>query len=133
MKRTVLTAALVIVLLVAVGYRMRIHSTSTVLGHQSHAPAPVIRSNGRLAALIRHHAMQSGNAGPFKPQVTVTCRRAAPRHKGAFNHVCRGTSLGALCIEGSTPEVDVLMVDVLPRGYHTSSTRTVVSEACEMP
>lgn len=134
MKRIALGVALVISLLVALGYGMRIHSTSTLLRHQTHAPAPVIRSNGQLAAVIRHHAVQDGgNAGPFEPQVTVACRKAAPRHKNAFNHVCRETSLDALCIDGSTPEVDVLMVDVLPRGYHTVRTRTVVSEACSMP
>lgn len=134
MKRTVLSVALVISLLVAFGYGMRIHSTSTVLQHHTQAPAPVISSNAQLAALIRHHAIQGGgSAGPFGPQVTVTCRGAAPRHKRLYDHVCRETYLDALCIDGSTPEVDVLMVDVLPRGYRTLRTRTVVSEACEMP
>jgi hypothetical protein len=134
MKRIVLSVAFVISLLVALGYGMRIHSTSTLLRHHTHAPAPVIRSNGQLAGLIRHHAIEGGgNAGPFKPQVTVTCREAAPRHKDAFNRVCRETYLGALCVEGSTPEVDVLEVDVLQRGYRTLRTRTVVGEACSMP
>jgi hypothetical protein len=134
MKRNVLSVALVISLLVALGSGMLILSTSTVVRHHTHAPAPVISSDAQLAALIRHHAVQDGgNAGPFKRQVTVTCRAAAPRHKRAFDHVCRETYLDALCIVGSTPEVDVLMVDVLPRGYRTVRTRTVVSEACEMP
>jgi len=134
MKRIALSVAVAISLLVALGYRMRIHSTSTVLRHHTAAPAPVISSDAQLAALVRRHAVHDGgNAGPFEPHVTVTCREAAPRHKNAFNHVCRETSLDALCIDGSTPEVDVLMVDVLSRGYRTVRTRTVVSEACSMP
>jgi hypothetical protein len=134
MKRTVFSVALVVSLLVTFGYGLRIHSTPTVLRHHTQAPAPVISSIAQLAALIRHRAVQDGgSAGPFKPQVTATCRGAVPRHTRAYDHVCRETSLDALCIDGSTPEVDVLMIDVLPRGYRTLRTRTVVSEACDMP
>jgi hypothetical protein len=133
MKRRVLIVPLVIAVLVGLGARMRIHSTSTDLRHTTHAPAPVIRSSSQLAALIRRHDMGGGNAGPFKPQVTVTCRRATPRRSATSDHVCRESYLDALCMADSTPEVDVLRVDVLPRGYRTVRARTVVSGSCDMP
>ena len=101
--------------------------------HRNHTPAPVTRSSGQLAALIRRHDMQGGAVGPFKPQVTVTFQRTTSRRGDTYNHTCRETHLAALCIVGSTPEVDVLKVDVLARGYATVERRSVVAKGCSPP
>ena len=132
MKRAILVMTLVISAPIAIGY-LFIHSSASASPPHHHAPAPVIRSSLQLAAAIRHHDYQGGSSDGFTPQVTVTCRRATPRHSGAYDHVCRESYLAALCIVGSTPDIYVLVVDVLPRGYHTVRTRHPVQGACELP
>ncbi len=133
MKRDVRIVTLVVASLGVIGHLLSDRSSVTLASaHRTHAPAPIIRSSSQLAALIRRHDMRGGGAGPFKPQVTVTCRRAT-HGGGAYDHVCRETSLGALCIVGSTPEVDVLEVDLPACGYRTVQRRTVVAEGCSPP
>lgn len=93
----------------------------------------MISSNGQLASLIAHH--DGAGSGVFSPQVTVTCTKATPRgsRAGDFDHRCREEFMGALCISGSTPEVEVLYIDVLSRGYRNMGYRVVDPGDCSMP
>jgi hypothetical protein len=134
MTRATLIVTLVVVSLCIIGHQVGAQSSTTAASaHGAQTPPPVISTNGQLAAVIRRHDMRAGGAGPFTPQVTVTCRRATSRHGGSYDHRCRETYLAALCIVGSTPEVEVLKVDVPARGYHTVETRTLDAGACSPP
>jgi hypothetical protein len=130
MKRAVIIMLFAVAVAVAIGQAVG-SSHASAQQHAPHRPAPIIRSSRQLAAVIRRHDTRAGGAGPFKPQVTVSCRSA--KRAGAYDHVCRETYLAATCTVGSTPEVDVLMVDVLPRGYRTVRGRAAVNGACSPP
>jgi hypothetical protein len=132
MKRAAIIILLLLASALTIGQLVRASQSSSAQ-HATHRAAPIIRSSGQLAAVIRRHDTQRGGAGPFEPQVTVTCRPADPTGTGAYDHICRETYLGALCTVGSTPEVYVLMIDVLRRGYSTVRQRTAVNGACSPP